>query len=221
MSGYMARIFCKKAMLLLLLIGTGIAGHIPVSDARQVAEAIGADTFTGYQEIRDRRKSRPAAVLSSTEAGQDNSELKKPPYRRTRSTDAAAAFIPPQLLAPGRCGIVDRIEFVMQPYYGDPGRVDTFIPGMAAIPYGQHGEKLFYADVAVAGSSGYFPPHKNIVEPVYFKIGLLADDGHYHVMTQRTPPQFQTGETVRLGHSGFLEKADCVMPESDQHRPGR
>lgn len=218
MSEYMARIFCKKAMFLLLLTGTGIAGYIPVLDAQPVAETIGADTSAGYQEIRDRRKSRPAAVLSSTEAGQDNSGLKKPPYRHTRSTDAAAAFTPPRLLAPGRCGIVDHIEFVRQPYHGDPGRADTFIPGMAAIPYGQHGEKLFYADVAVAGSSGYFPPHKNIVEPVYFEVSLLADDGNYHVITQRIPPQFQAGETVRLGHSGLLEKADCVMqnPEAMQ-----
>lgn len=218
MSEYMARIFCKKAMLFLLLTGTGIAGHIPVSDARQVAEAIDADTSTGYQEIRDRRKSRPAAVLSSTEAGQDNSGLKKPSYRRTRSTDAAAAFTPPRSLAPGRCGIVDHIEFVRQLYHGDSGSAGTFISGMAAIPYGQHGEKLFYADVAVAGSSGYFPPHKNIVEPIYFKISLLADDGNYYVITQRIPPQFQTGESVKLGHSGLLEKADCVMqnPEAMQ-----
>lgn len=218
MSEYMARIFCEKAMLFLLLTGTGIAGHIPVSDARQVAEAIDADTSTGYQEIRDRRKSRPAAVLSSTEAGQDNSGLKKPPYRRTRSTDAAAAFTPTRLLASGRCGIVDHIEFVRQLYHSNPGSAGTFISGMAAIPYGQHGEKLFYADVAVAGSSGYFPPHKNIVEPIYFKIGLLADDGNYYVITQRIPPQFQTGESVRLGHSGLLEKADCVMqnPEAMQ-----
>lgn len=213
MSGYVVYIFCKRVMLLLLLAGTGIVGHIPVSGARQVIDTIAMDTSTRYQETRDRRKSRPAAVLSSTEAGQSqsNNGLKRPPYRRIRSADAAAAFTPPRLLAPERCGIVDHIEFVMQPYHSGSGDANTFIPGTAVMPYGQHGEKLFFADVAVTGNSGYFPLHKNIVEPVYFKIGLLADDGNYHIITQRIPPQFQMGDTVRFGHSGFLEKTDCMM----------
>ena len=209
MSWHMARVFCKKGMLFLLLVGTGIAGHIPVLDARQSAGTIGANTSAQYQEIRDRRKSRPASVVSSAEVEQDDSGLKKPPYRRIRSTDAAIAFIPPRLFASGRCGIVDHIEFVAHPYHDNSG---VFIAGMAAMPYGQHGEKLFYADVTVAGNTGYSPPYKNIVEPVYFKIGLLADDGKYHVITQRIPPQFKTGESVRLNRSGFLEKADCVIP---------
>lgn len=216
--------YCKIMMIWWSVIGTALAGYIPVAGARQQADVVSQDTSSGYKSIRYQGKLAAAVTLSSTEIGRDEIRSKKPPYRRIRSDDAGRrTFVSPSFFPPGHCGVVDYIEPVMQSYYNDHagGGVSEFISGMVALPFGRHGEKSFFADVGVAASSGYYPPEKNIAEPVYFRIGLMANDGNHYVITQQFPPQFQVGETVRLNRAGFLEKIECVMHDFGQHNPNR
>lgn len=156
-----------------------------------------------------------SAIISSTDAGQEETgnqtaTTQSPSFRRIRSTDTAAAPILSTQLAPGQCGIVDRIEAIEAGFE----KADAFFAGTAALPYGRRDKKLFYADVAAASRSGYFPPQQNIAAPTYYTVGLLVDGDGYHTVIQVVAPQFKVGDRVSANADGRLERADCKAKKS-------
>lgn len=152
-----------------------------------------------------------STAISSTDADQEEisrqtATTQSPSFRRIRSTDTtAASILSTTQLAPGQCGIVDRIETIE----ADSEQADAFLAGTAALPYGRRDKKLFYADVAAASRSGYFPPQQNIAAPMYYTVGLLVDGDGYHTVIQVAAPQFKVGDRVSVNADGLLERADC------------
>lgn len=110
----------------------------------------------------------------------------------------------------GYCGVVSHIEHFLHPDYGDIDRAtNPPLSGMVAIPFGRFGDQSFFANVTVAGSSGYYPAEKNIEETVYFRIHLTLPDGSHYTVTEQRLPLFQPGDGVLLNEFGVLERADC------------
>jgi hypothetical protein len=202
------------------IIVAGMVSHVPVLAAQQhtdkatVQQGVANQSTFRSTSSWQRTGSKAAVTVSSREISHDKSKLKKPPYRRIGNADIAATLAYPSLLPSIHCGVVNHIDFTVQPHYA--GNMNTFIPGVVAIPFGRHGEKSFFTDVGAIGDSGYYPVERNIPEAALFRISLITDDGHYYVVTQRYLPRFQTGDTVRLNDAGFLERADCPM-----HDPNR
>lgn len=155
--------------------------------------------------------SQPSAarVFSSTEMGNEGHNAKQPSYRSTRSIEAGKELVDMALLPAGYCGCVERIEPILLDTAGG-NYMDGMIIGTVVLPagVGQKGAG-FFTDVAVPADSGYVPLERNIAEPVYYQISLLAKDGKRYEVTQSLPPQFALGELVQLNRNGVLEKSGC------------
>ena len=205
--------------VLLLMIDTGLMRVALTSDARQDKIVNSREIAGEYSKPRQQGKSSVTVTTSSPDKIDESAgRRKQSTYRRIRSTDASGTSIDPARLPADYCGIVEHIAPVMlNPANG--GNTDAFISGIVAIPLGRHGGS-FFTEVDVPDNSGYVPSERNITEPVYYRISLLANDGNRYVITQQVPPGFQPGETIRFNDDGFLEKAACVMRQPDLHQPG-
>ncbi|MXS81073.1 hypothetical protein SAMN05216317_10510 [Nitrosomonas eutropha] len=206
--------------VLFLMIGAGLMRVALASGARQDKIVNSQEITEEYSKPRQQVKSSVTATTSSPNKIDGSAGgQKRSTYRRIYSTDASRTLINPARLPADYCGVVEHIVPVMlNPANG--GNTDTFISGIVAVPLGRHWGS-FFTEVDVLGNSSYVPPERNIAEPIYYRISLLANDGNRYVITQQVPPGFQPGETIRFNDDGLLEKAGCVMREPDPHQPGR
>ncbi len=202
-----------------LAICTGLA-EVALASGVQPDKAVNSRGTAGSHSKSGRQGASAGEVVFSTgSAGKNERRLKQPAYRSIRSTDASRALIDPAQLPAGYCSVVEHIASItLNP--ANSGNTNTLIPGTVAIPLGRHGGS-FFTEIDVPGNSGYTPPERNIAEPVYYRISLMANDGNHYIITRQTPPRFKPGETVRFNEDGFLEKSDCVMHESGQIRPNQ
>lgn len=214
-----AFLYKRIAIIALFLVVCAGLAAIAQASSVQLGKVVNSQGAAGlYSKSGRQGESIGEIVFSTREAGENERRLKQPAYRSARSTDISRALIGPARLPADYCGVVERIVPVMlNP--ANSGNTNTFISGTVAIPLGRH-RGSFFTGVDVPGNSGYVPPERNITEPVYYRISLLANDGNRYVITQQVPPGFQLGETIRFNDDGFLEKAACVMRQPDLHQPG-
>lgn len=186
-----------------------VSGYIQAVHSAQPGTRSVATSSTG-NTAPPGQVSRGAVTLSTHDTGRMSEPAARPSSHRISSGAVLPIFAysyPPPM---GYCGVVRHIEHFLHPDYGDIDRAtNPPISGMVAIPFGRFGDQSFFADVTVAGPSGYYPAEKNIEETVYFRIHLTLPDGGHYTVTEQRPPSFQPGDGVLLNEFGVLERADC------------
>lgn len=198
------------------------SGWLMILSLADSAQALGAETavrlipkLIAYHDVSRLAQESSRAIVTSSSLDHDDKAGRpvKKSYRRIGSADIA--YTPyTDLPSTVHCGIVNHIEFFDQSvFYGIGQALNPVISGFVAMPFGRQGDKSFFANVETLGISGYTPIEKNI-DPVLFSIGLTMDDGNYYVITQRSPPRFQQGDTVMRNRDGLLERANC-MPNDE------
>lgn len=213
-------ILCGRiATVLFLVICTGLTGTVLAAGARSDKVVNSKNTIGSYSESGQQARTGKEVITSTEEAGKNEHRLKRPAYRSARSIDASSALADFTQLPAGFCGVVERIDPITFSSANN-NTADTLIPGTVAIPFGKHGGS-FFTEVDVPGNSGYVPPERNIPEPAYYRISLLANDGNRYVITQQVLPGVQLGETIRFNKDGSLERGDCVMRESWKINPNK
>ena len=210
-------ILCGRiATVLFLVICTGLTGTVLAAGARSDKVVNSRNTTGSYSESGQQARIGKEVITSTEEAGKNERRLKRPAYRSTRSIDASSALADFTQLSADFCGVVERIDPITL-NSANNDTTDTLIPGTVAIPFGKHGWR-FFTEVDVPGNSGYVPPERNIPEPAYYRISLLANDGNRYVITRQVLPGFRLGETIRFNKDGSLERGNCVVRESGEIR---
>ena len=206
--------------VLFLMIDAGLMRVALASDAQRDKIVNSREIAREHSKQRQQGKSSVTTTTSTLDKLDESAgRRKQSTYRRIHSTDASRTLIDPARFPAGYCGVVEHIAPVMR-NPANNGNTDAFISGTVAIPLGGHGGS-FYTGIDVPGNSGYVPPERNIVEPVYYKISVLANDGNHYVITQQVPPRFRPGEAIRFNDDGSLKKAGCVMSQPDSHPPSQ
>lgn len=220
MSGCIFLLLDKRIVIaLFLFVCTGLSEIAPASGVRTSEVVSSREAAGSYSKFGQQGGPAGEVIFSTREAGSNERRLKRPAYRSTRSTDVSRPVFDPSRLPADYCAVVEHIAPLM-PNPVNGGNTDAFISGTTAIPLGRSGGN-FYTEIVVPANSGYTPPERNIAEPVYYRISLLANDGNRYLINQQFPPAFKPGETVRFNANGFPEKADCVMRQPDPFHPGQ
>lgn len=209
-----------RLLMLMLLVTCDMLVEITwASDVNQPRTERSWSSTDTHSRSDPHKRLRSAVTSSSIDVSEQINQSKHSSFRSIRSTDISQAAIFPPQLSVNRCGMVERIEPVVLNTTSS-NYMGAAIVGTVRLPTGQYGAK-FFTEIVVPGESGYMPPERNIAEPVYYQISLIADDGNHYVIIQQTAPQFEPGETVRLNSNGFLEKSDCVMREFRRINPDK
>jgi len=218
MSGRIFLFLDKRIVIaLFLFVCTGLS-EIALASGVQTGGVVNSREAAGsHSKFGQQRKPAGEIIFSTREAGSNERRLKRPAYRSTRSIDTSGPVFDPSQLPADYCAVVEHIIPVM-PDAANSGNTDAFISGTIAVPLSRHGGS-FFTGIDVPANSGYTPPERNIAEPVYYRISLLANDGNRYLINQQPPPAFKPGRTVRFNTNGFPKKADCVVPQPDLLKP--